>query len=63
MTIALGGETNFFGNIEIEEHSFTMKTVGDAMLLRDHIINMLEQADVEHEDEELKKRLMTGCWV
>ena len=59
LTIALGGETNFFGNTEIEKHSFTMKTVGDAMLLRDHIINMLEQADVEHEDEELKKRLMT----
>ena len=59
LTIALGGETNFFGNTEIEEHSFTMKTVGDAMLLRDHVINMLEQADVEHADEELKKRLMT----
>src|ERR687898_1917229 len=59
LTIALGGETNFFGNTEIEEHSFTMKTVGDAMLLRDHVINMLEQADVEHEDEELKKRLIT----
>lgn len=59
LTIALGGETNFFGNMEIAEHSFTMKTVGDAMLLRDHIINMLEQADVEHEDEELKKILMT----
>jgi NADH dehydrogenase len=59
LTIALGGETNFFGNTEIEEHSFTMKTVRDAMLLRDHVINMLEQADVEHEDEELKKRLMT----
>jgi NADH dehydrogenase FAD-containing subunit len=59
LTIALGGETNFFGNTEIEEHSFTMKTVGDAMLLRDHVINMLEQADVEHADKELKKRLMT----
>ncbi|MGC1134556.1 MAG: NAD(P)/FAD-dependent oxidoreductase [Nitrososphaeraceae archaeon] len=59
LTIALGGETNFFGNTEIEEHSLTMKTVGDAMLLRDQVINMLEQADVEHEDEELKKRLMT----
>jgi NADH dehydrogenase len=59
LIIALGGETNFFGNTEIEEHSFTMKTVGDAMLLRDHVINMLEQADVEHEDEGLKKRLMT----
>jgi len=58
LTIALGGETNFFGNMEIAKHSFTMKTVGDAMLLRDHVINMLEQADVEHEDEELKKRLM-----
>jgi NADH dehydrogenase len=59
LTIALGGKTNFFGNTEIAERSFTMKTVGDAMLLRDHVINMLEQADVEHEDEELKKRLMT----
>ncbi|MGA7369100.1 MAG: NAD(P)/FAD-dependent oxidoreductase [Nitrososphaeraceae archaeon] len=59
LTVALGGETNFFGNMEIAKHSFTMKTVGDAMLLRDHVINMLEQADVEHEDEELKKRLMT----
>lgn len=59
LIIALGGETNFFGNMEIEKHSFTMKTVRDAMLLRDHVINMLEQADVEHEDEVLKKRLMT----
>jgi NADH dehydrogenase len=59
LTIALGCETNFFGNTEISKHSFTMKTVGDAMLLRDHVINMLEQADVEHEDKELKKRLMT----
>jgi hypothetical protein len=59
LTIALGGETNFFGNTEIAKHAFTMKTVGDAMLLRDHVINMLEQADVEHEDEELKKKLMT----
>ena len=59
LIIALGGETNFFGNKEVEQHSFTMKTVGDAMLLRDHVINMLEQADVEHEDEELKNRLIT----
>ncbi|MGH9952473.1 MAG: NAD(P)/FAD-dependent oxidoreductase, partial [Nitrososphaeraceae archaeon] len=42
LIIALGGETNFFGNTEIAKHSFTMKTVGDAMLLRDHVINMLE---------------------
>jgi NADH:ubiquinone reductase (H+-translocating) len=59
LVMALGGETNFFGNLEIAKHSFTMKTVGDAMLLRDHVINMLEQADVEHEDKELKERLMT----
>jgi NADH dehydrogenase FAD-containing subunit len=59
LVIALGGETNFFGNNEIAKHSFTMKTVGDAMILRNHVINMLEQADIEHEDQELKKRLMT----
>ncbi len=59
LVIALGGETNFFGNTELAKHSFTMKTVGDAMILRNHVINMLEQADIEHEDQELKKRLMT----
>jgi NADH dehydrogenase FAD-containing subunit len=28
----------------IEENAFTMKNLGDAIILRDHVLNMLEQA-------------------
>jgi len=59
LIIAVGGETNFFGMADLSEHAFTMKTLGDAILLRNHVINMLEQADVEDEDEDLKTRLLT----
>ena len=36
-----------------------MKTIGDALLLRNHVINMLEQADMEYENIVLQKSLMT----
>jgi len=44
---------------DVAEHAFTIKNIGDAILIRDHIINMLEQAEVEHEDTNLKRTLMT----
>jgi len=47
LVIALGSETNFFGNSHIEKNSFTMKTINDAFVLRNHIINILEQASLE----------------
>jgi hypothetical protein len=59
LVIAVGGETNFFGMADLSKHAFTIKTLGDAITLRNHVINMLEQADVEDEDEHLKTNLMT----
>ena len=59
LVLALGGETNFFGMNEVARHAFTMKSIDDAMILRNHVINMLEQADVENEDKELKRSLIT----
>ncbi|MGH9977635.1 MAG: NAD(P)/FAD-dependent oxidoreductase, partial [Nitrososphaeraceae archaeon] len=59
LVIALGNETNFFDNEDVTKNSFTIKTLGDAIVLRNHVINMLEQADIEHEDADLRKNLMT----
>jgi NADH:ubiquinone reductase (H+-translocating) len=59
LVLALGGETNFFGLTQVAKYAFTMKSIDDAMILRNHVINMLEQADVENEDKELKKSLIT----
>jgi NADH dehydrogenase len=59
LVIALGSENNFHKMNEIERHSFTMKDIGDAIILRNHIINMLEQANLEEHDKELRKSLLT----
>jgi NADH dehydrogenase FAD-containing subunit len=57
LVIGLGGETNFFGMKDLERNAFTLKTLEDAMILRNHIISMLEQADIEHEDNDEDKHL------
>jgi len=59
LVIALGSETSFFGMEDIKRHSFTMKTVDDAIVLRNHVLNILEQASLEQENSELRKSLLT----
>jgi hypothetical protein len=59
LVVALGSETNFFGMTEVARHAFTVKTISDAIVLRNHVINMLEQADLEYDDISLRKSLMT----
>ena len=45
--VALGSETNFFGMADVEKNAYTMKTLNDAILLRNRVIDMLEQAENE----------------
>ena len=59
LVIALGSETKFFGMKNMEENAFTIKNIGDAIILRNHTLNMLEQADLEHKNHEIKKKLTT----
>ncbi|MBK5209247.1 MAG: NAD(P)/FAD-dependent oxidoreductase [Flavobacteriaceae bacterium] len=42
LVIAIGCKTNFFGNNEICEHSFTLKTTYDAIKIRNHILQTFE---------------------
>lgn len=58
LIIALGSNTNFFDNKNIEEHSFVIKTVEDAIAIHDQIIHMLESA-AQTSDVDFKKKLMT----
>jgi len=45
LVIALGSETKFFGMSDIQQNAFTIKTINDAINLRNHIIYLLEQCD------------------
>ena len=47
LVIALGSVTNFFNLPGLNEHALTMKSLGDAIALRNRIIQHLEEADTE----------------
>jgi NADH dehydrogenase len=47
LVIALGSVTNYFGLPGLEQRALTMKTLGDAIHLRNRLIARLEEADTE----------------
>jgi NADH:quinone reductase (non-electrogenic) len=52
LVLALGGVTNYFGVTGAAEHSIPFKTLGDAIYVRNHTIDKLEEAAVEPEKGE-----------
>jgi len=58
LILAVGSINNFFGNKSIEENSFTIKTVEDAIELRNQILSMLEIA-AQTGSTELQKKFLT----
>jgi NADH:ubiquinone reductase (H+-translocating) len=57
LVLALGASTNRV-MIPGSEHAFTFKTLADALLLRNHVIERSERADVEP-DPQRKRRMLT----
>ena len=57
LIVALGSKTNFFGMKNVEENSYQMNTINDAIILRNRIIDLMEQAENET-DPILRKALL-----
>ncbi|RAI94893.1 NAD(P)/FAD-dependent oxidoreductase [Algoriphagus yeomjeoni] len=57
LVLAMGAETNYFGNKNIEETSSPMKTVSEALYIRNKIISNYERA-INIERSEDRKSLM-----
>ena len=58
IVIALGNVTSFAGQSGLQEHALPFKYLGDALVLRNHIIHALEEADIER-DPEVRRSLLT----
>jgi NADH dehydrogenase len=58
LVLAAGSVTNFFGLDSVQEHAFDLKQLNDAVSLRNHILNMYEQA-VKEIDPKVREALMT----
>ena len=63
LVIALGSETNFFGNIEIQKNGMAMKSIPQSLNLRSMILENFEQAlitDNLHERDALMNFVIVG---
>ena len=58
LVIALGNVTNFYGMPGLIENALPFRTLADAMVLRNHLIHVMEEADVE-ENPEMRRKLLT----
>ncbi|MEP6980917.1 MAG: FAD-dependent oxidoreductase, partial [Nakamurella sp.] len=59
LVLAVGSVPHFLGLPGVEEHAHTLKDLPDAMLLRDHVIRLLERADHNEPDPLERQRLLT----
>jgi NADH dehydrogenase len=62
LLIAVGGVTPSFGIPGVEEHALNYKRLDDAIVVRDHILDLAEHADHEP-DPAVRRRMLTLCIV
>jgi NADH dehydrogenase len=58
LVLAGGSATNYFGNDDLAEHSFSLKDIGDADKLRNHILTVVEAA-ADTDDPRRREALLT----
>lgn len=58
LVLALGSTTRFYGLPGVAQHALPMKTLSDAMVLRNRVIDRFEHANMES-DAEVRKILLT----
>ncbi|HEX8515700.1 MAG TPA: NAD(P)/FAD-dependent oxidoreductase [Bacteroidia bacterium] len=57
LVIAIGADTNFFGNQKIMDHAFPMKSVSEALTIRNTVLENYEKA-LSETDRDKRKMLM-----
>jgi NADH dehydrogenase len=58
LVIALGSQTNYYGIAGLQEHALNIKNLGDAALIQNRALALLERAD-EEPDPDLRRELLT----
>lgn len=55
LVLAMGTETNYFGMENIKKNALPLKTITDALVIRNHLLQNLEKASQSKSKEELEK--------
>ena len=59
LVLAAGSTTNFFGMETVERNSYGMKTLQEALHIRNHVLHMFERANKREDSEEERRRMLT----
>lgn len=59
LILAAGATTNFFGMENVEKNSFGMKTLQEAIHIRNHVLHMFERANKREDDEQERRRMLS----
>ena len=60
--LATGSVTNYYGNQPVEQHALGLKDLGEALQLRNHVLECLEHATTA-DDADTRRHLLTFCIV
>lgn len=58
LLLATGGMTNYFGMKSVSDNAFAMKTLDEAVTIRNHVLKMFELASHE-KDSDIRRALLT----
>jgi NADH dehydrogenase len=62
VVISTGSVTNYYGNAAVEQRALGLKDLGEALQLRNHVLECLEEA-TRTGNEAARRRLLTFCIV
>ena len=57
LVLGIGTETNFFGMENVKQNALPMKSIGDAINLRNHLLLNMEKATITDDPEEKERHL------
>ncbi len=63
LILAAGATTNYFGMESVEKYSYGMKTLQEALHIRNHVLHMFERANKKQDNEEERRRMLTFVCV
>lgn len=63
LVVAAGATNNFFGMENVEKYSYGMKTLQEALHIRNHVLHMFERANKRQDSEEERRKMLTFICV